>query len=77
VSVFPADLLAEFDITSLNGRVSNAFNPDAGDNQDFIQGEGDPQAEIRVSSFSGDIHVSKQSKTDGRATAQADKPPHK
>ncbi|MEX2307510.1 MAG: DUF4097 family beta strand repeat-containing protein [Pirellulales bacterium] len=70
IGVFPADLSAEFDITSYNGVVDNAFNPNAGSNQDFIQGEGDPQAEVKATSFSGNIRVTKQSNGEG-ATAQA------
>lgn len=77
VGMFPADLLAEFDITSFNGQVENAFNPNASNNQDFIQGEGDPQAEIKATSFSGDIRVTKQSKVARGGSAQSGELPRK
>jgi DUF4097 and DUF4098 domain-containing protein YvlB len=66
--VFPAALSAEFDITSYNGVVDNDFNLKSDNNQDFIKG--DPQAEVKATSFSGNIRVTKQSKGEN-ATAQA------
>jgi hypothetical protein len=61
VGAFPAELSAEFDITSYNGDVRNAFNPTADSNQDFVQTGGELQAEVKITSFSGDIVLSKHS----------------
>jgi len=60
IGVFPAELSAEFDITSFNGDVNNAFNPSSGKNQEVIQSEGDLQAEVKATSFSGNIRVNKR-----------------
>ena len=77
VGVFPADLAVEFDVTSYNGLVENAFSPNAGNSRDFIPGEEDPHGEVKVTSFSGNIRLLKQAKTADRATAQSTAPPPK
>jgi DUF4097 and DUF4098 domain-containing protein YvlB len=79
VGVFPADMSAEFDVTSYNGLVENAFSLESGNSRDLVSAEEDPQAEVEVTSFSGSIRVLKQPKPKAGAskTAQANPPPIK
>lgn len=69
---FPTDFTADFDITSYNGRVENAFRSGAEIKPEAVRGDGNQQADVRATSFSGDIRLTRQPKIPS-TTAQVEK----
>ncbi len=73
LAAFPPEFSAEFDVATYHGKVENAFTSKADDKHSLPHADGNAQAEVKATSFSGNIRLTKMSKDQASTTQSGER----